>query len=227
VRKTLLMVVLLAVLAAASAFAFDPEELNKITFINSTGSRIQMIVLSPGDSQFWGPDILGADYVLKDGGSIGYYVHYPQSSFSFDVLATDDKGREFVMRGLKMVDGREQTITLTRKGLEARATDYTLTTLEVENDTGAEVQYLFISPADSDAWGADLLDEESILADGDSHAITIPIAEGKAQYNLFAEDEDGKSYFFNVTIDPAKGKEFTVSIEKGDMQTPGGSDGGE
>ena len=57
---------------------------------------------------FWGPDIIGADFVLKDGGSIGYYVHYPQSSFDFDVLATDDQGHEFVMRGLKMVDGKEQ-----------------------------------------------------------------------------------------------------------------------
>ncbi|MGA2479209.1 MAG: hypothetical protein ABSG63_10720 [Spirochaetia bacterium] len=221
-RKILLSMVLLGVLSAASAFAFDPAELNRITFVNTTGAQIQTIFLSPGDSMYWGPDIIGADFVLKDGGSIGYYVHYPQSSFDFDVLATDDQGREFVMRGLKMVDGKEQTITLTRKGLDTAATEFTLATVEVENDTGAEIQYLFISPADSDAWGADLLDEENTLADGDSHAIVIPVGKEKAPYNLFAEDGDGKSYFFNVTIDPSKGKEFAVSIEKGDMQAPGG-----
>ena len=223
-RKILLSVMLLAVLSAASAFAFDPEELNRITFVNSTGAKIQMIFLSPGDSEFWGPDIIGADYVLKDGGSIRYYVHYPQSSFNFDVLATDDAGRQFVHRNLKMVDGKEQTITLTRKGLDSTATEFSLATLEVENDTGNEIQYLFISPADSDAWGADLLDAESTLADGDSHAIVIPVGKQKAPYNLFAQDGEGRSYFFNVTIDPSKGKEFTVSIEKGDLQLPNGGE---
>jgi len=58
--------------------------------------------------------------VLKDGGSIRYYVHYPQSSFNFDVLATDDTGRQFVHRNLKMVDGKEQTITLTPRAWTAR-----------------------------------------------------------------------------------------------------------
>jgi hypothetical protein len=221
-RKILLPAILLAVLSAAAAFAFDPDELNKITFQNSTGTKIQMIFLSPGDSEYWGPEIIGADYVLKDGGSIGYYIHYPRASSTFDVMATDDKGNTFELRDFKVTDGKDQTITLTRKSLNRTAPDFTLATLEVENDTGHELEYLFISPADSETWGADLLDEESTLADGDSHSILIPMGTNKAQYNLMATDENDDEYIFNVTINPAKGKEFTVAIDASDLQKSGG-----
>jgi hypothetical protein len=221
-RKTLLAAILLAVLSAAAAFAFNPDKLNKITFQNSTGTKIQMIFLSPADSEYWGPDIIGADYVLKDGGSIGYYVHFPHEATTFDVMATDDKGNKFEMRDFKVIAGKEQTITLTRKSLNRTAPDFTLATLAVENDTGHELQYLFISPADSETWGADLLDEERTLADGDSHNIVIPMGTDKVQYNLMATDENDDEYIFNVTINPAKGKEFTVAIDASDLQQSGG-----
>ena len=221
-RKTLLPAILIAVLSAAAAFAFTPDELNKITFQNSTGTKIQMIFLSPGDSDYWGPDIVGADYVLKDGGSIGYYVHYPRSAGTFDVMAIDDRGNKFELRDFKVTDGKEQMITLTRKSLNRTAPEFALATLAVENDTGHELQYLFISPADSEIWGADLLDEESTLADGDSHSIVIPIGKDKVEYNLMATDENDDEYIFNVTINPAKGKEFAVSIDASDLQMSGG-----
>jgi hypothetical protein len=221
-RKTLLAAILFAVLSAAAAFAFNPDELNTITFQNSTGTKIQMIFLSPGDSEFWGPEVIGADYVLKDGGSIGYYVHYPNTTATFDVMAIDDKGNKFELRDFKVTDGKEQTITLTKKSLNRSAPDFTLATLAVENDTGHELQYLFLSPADSETWGADLLDEESTLADGDSHSILIPMGRDKVQYNLMATDENDEEYIFNVTINPAKGKAFTVAIDASDLQESGG-----
>ena len=63
-RSRIVAVAAALVLAcAASAFAFNPDELNKITFQNTTGTKIEMIFLSPGDSEYWGPDIIGADYV--------------------------------------------------------------------------------------------------------------------------------------------------------------------
>ena len=211
-RKILLPAILLAILSAGTAFAFDPAELNKITFKNSTGRKIQMIFLSPADSEYWGPDIIGADYALKDDGSIGSYVHYPKSDFSFDVMATDDTGSMFELRDLKLSDGNERTITLTPQSLDSNTPDFTLVTLSVENDTGRELQYLFISPSDSDAWGADLLDSESTLVDGGSHSIVIPVGKEKVQYNLMAVDESNQQYIFDVTIDPANGSEFTVTV---------------
>jgi hypothetical protein len=220
-RRAIIAAVALVLIATASAFAFDPDELNKITFQNTTGTKIEMIFLSPGDSEFWGPDLIGADYVLKDGGSIGYYVHYPEASFKFDVLATDDQGNKFELRDLNLTDGKESIVKLTSKNLNDTSPDFTLFTLEVTNNTGYEIDYLFISPNDSDAWGADLLDEETTLADGDSHSIVIPVGKDKVKYNLMAADEYDDEYSFDLTLDPKKGYELSVSIEESDLQSGG------
>jgi hypothetical protein len=218
-RKGVLTATLLAGLAAARVFAFDPSELNKITFKNSTGAKIETIFLSPSDSDYWGPDIIGAEYVVKNGGSLGFYIHYPEESFTFDIMATDDAGHMFELYDYEVTDGEEATITLTRKNLNSKAPEFTYATLTVTNDTDREMQYLFISPDDSDAWGVDLLDEKSTLAAGDSHSIVIPVGKEEVTYNLMASDENNDEYVFDLTIDPAQGKEFTATIEPEDLQT--------
>jgi hypothetical protein len=217
-RKVMSMAVCFAALAAASAFAFDPSELNKITFENATGTRIETIFLSPSDSEFWGPDIIGADFVVKDGGSLGYYIHYPEETFKFDIMATDEAGHMFEVYNYVLKDGKEATITLTQKNLNSKAPDFTFATLKVTNNTGHELQYLFISPEDSDAWGVDLLDEETTLAPGDTHSIVIPVGKEKVTYNLMAADENNDEYVFDLSIDPAKGKDFKASIDAEDLK---------
>jgi len=217
-RKAFLVAIVLAVLGASAAFAFDPDTLNKVTFENTTGTKIDMIFLSPGDSDHWGPDIIGADYIMKDNSSLGYYVDYPNSSFKFDILAIDDKGNKFEIYDYTMTDGRAATIKLTKKSLNGTAPDFTLKTLEVTNKTGYEIDYLFISAEDTDAWGADLLDEETTLADGDSHSVVIPIGKDKVKYYVMAVDEDDDEYQFSVTLDPSRSSAVNVAVEPGDMQ---------
>ncbi len=207
--RIVLVTAVLALAVAAAAFAFNPDELNKITFQNATGTKVEMIFLSPGDSQYWGPDIVGADYFLKDGASIGYYVHYPDKSFKFDIMATDDQGNKFEVRDFVMTDGKEATVKLTKKNLNQDAPDFTLATVHIENNTGHELQYLFVSPNDSDAWGVDLLDEETTVADGDQHSFVLAVGKNKVKYNLMAVDENDDEYTFNMSIDPS-------DLKKGD-----------
>ncbi|HEY9593279.1 MAG TPA: hypothetical protein VHE79_02315 [Spirochaetia bacterium] len=216
-KKRLVLAVLL-VLVAATVFAFDPDELNLITFVNSTGTKIEMIFLSPGDSKLWGPDLVGADYVVNDGASVSYYVHYPDASFTFDIMATDDKGNKFELRDYRISDGKEGRVRITRDSLDSAAPDFKLLTLEVENNTGRELVYLFVSPSDSDAWGCDMLDSETTLIDGDTHSIVIPVGKEAVTYNLMAADEDNNEYQFDVKIDPRKGDTLTVSIEPQDLK---------
>jgi hypothetical protein len=211
--------VAVALVCATTAFAFNPDELNKITFHNDTGTKIEMIFLSPGDSQYWGPEIIGADYFLKDGGSIGYYVHYPDTSFTFDIMATDDKGNKFEVRDFVLTDGKEASVTLTRKNLNQQAPDFALATVHIENATGHELQYLFVSPNDSDAWGVDLLDENTTVSDGDEHSFVLAVGKDKVKYNLMAVDENNDEYRFNIQIDPQAKKEFTWSVDPGDKDT--------
>jgi len=217
-RKILLAAVVFAAVSAAAVFAFNPDELNKITFQNTTGGKIEMIFLSPGDSELWGPDIIGADYFLKDGATLGYYVHYPDKSFKFDIMATDDNGNKFEVRDFVMTDGKETSVKITRKTLNSTAPAFTLATVHIENNTGHELQYLFVSPSDSDAWGVDLLDEQTTVADGDSHSFVLAVGKDKVKYNLMAVDENDDEYQFNMTIDPKAKKEFTWSIDPTDLQ---------
>lgn len=219
-RRFVLAALALAAVSAAPVSAFDPDELNKITFENTTGSKIEMVFLSPADSKFWGPDIIGADYFLKDGESLGYYVHYPDTSFTFDIMATDDNGNEFEIRDFVMTDGKEATVALTPRSLNKAAPEFTLATVHIDNNTGHEIQYLFVSPSDSKAWGVDLLDEETTVADGDTHSFVLAVGKNKVKYNLMGVDENDDEYLFNITVDPKAKKEFTWAIEPSDLQKP-------
>jgi hypothetical protein len=214
-RKMLSIIIALAY--AASAFAFDPDELNKITFMNSTGKAIEIIFLSPSDSSELGPDIIGADYELANGKSISYFVHYPDSSGNFDIVAIDGEGNAFELYDYKLTDGKMATITFTKKNLNTSAEELSYVTLSVENAIEYEIHYLFISPADSDAWGVDLLDEETVLAPGDIASFIIPLGNSAVDYNVMGVDEDGDEYTFDITIDPSDGDELDVAIEPGDL----------
>jgi hypothetical protein len=216
-RMSLLTAFALAAVSAATTFGFSPDKLNKITFENTTGTRIEMIFLSPRDSKFWGPDLLGADYILEEGKNTNCYLDYPAESFGFDVMATDDKGNKFEIRDFEVTDGNEATVSLTSKSLKTRAPDFSLATVRAVNSTGHEIQYLFVPPGDSAAWGADLLVEETTLADGDSYSFLLAVGKNKMKYKVMGVDENGDEYQFTVTIDPRVTKEFTWTIEPGDL----------
>lgn len=217
-RRMVLALALLAVFAVAAASAFDPDTLNKVTFRNSTGTKIEMIFLSPGDSDYWGPDLVGADYVMKDNSTLGFYVDYPDTSFKFDIMAIDDKGNKFEVYDYELTDAKEATVSFTKKNATGNAPDLKLATLNLTNNTGKEVDYLFVSPEDTDAWGADLLDEETTLSDGDNHGIVIPVGKDKIKYYVMAADENNDEYQFSVTIDPNKTLKYNISIDPSDKQ---------
>lgn len=218
-RMALLTVFALATVFSPPTFAFNPDELNRITFDNATGTTIEMIFLSPNDSKFWGPDLIGADYVLKNGAHIAFYLHYPGGSFRFDILAVDDKGNKLETRDLDIADGTEPRVALASASPKKNAPDLAPATVRIDNMTGHEIQYLFVSPGDSRAWGADLLDDETTLADGDSYSFVLPTGRDKVNYNVMAVDENNNEYQFGVTINPKAKKEFTFAVEPGDLIT--------
>ena len=90
-------------------------------------------------------------------------------------------------------------------------------TIYVENATEYDIHYLFISPSDSDAWGVDLLDEDTVLEPGEEASYVIPIGDAAVEFNVMGVDEDYESYSFDVTLDPAEGDEVSVAIEPGDL----------
>jgi len=205
VRKSLCASIALALIAAVSVFAFDPDELNKITFTNNTGTKIEMIFLSPGDSNFWGPDLVGADYVIKDGGSIGYYVHYPETTFKFDIMATDDQGNRFEMRDFALTDGKEAKVSLTKKNLNATAPDFILATVKVTNYTAMRSSFCSSLPTIRS------LGSRSPGRGNHARRRRYPqhrfaVGTDKVKYNLMAVDENNDEYQFDMSLDPNKSK---------------------
>jgi hypothetical protein len=217
-KKLIVSIAFLVCGAFAYADTFDPSELNKITFKNSTSKKIMEIFLSPSDSDEWGPDIIGADYHLGVGDQISYYVHYPESSCDFDILAIDEAENAFEVYNFTITDGKAATVNFTSKNLRTQKDEFDYITLTINNETDYEIDYLFISPSDSDAWGVDYMDASDTLSSGDSYAVVIPHTGSKVKYNFMAVDEDNDVYKFDLTVDPKKGSTQSVAIENSDLE---------
>jgi hypothetical protein len=215
--KRTITIALFVLLAAASVCAFDPSELNRITFTNSTGQRIVSIVLSPSDSTSSGPDVLGADSYLKDGDSFGCYVHYPPSSFTFDILASNEGGQALRIHNFRMTDKSEGSVTFTPDDIVSAAPGLSSVTLAVQNATDHDLQYLFLSPSDSKALGGELLNDQALPA-GETHSIVVPVGKQAVVYTLMCADDTNNQYVCDLTIDPSQGDTRTVSIGPDDLR---------
>ena len=209
-------VALLCALAAQSSPAVSSDELNLITFENKTGSDINYIFLSPGDSEYWGSDILGSTRVLADGEELGFYIHYPDRCNEFDIYAVGENDEAFLVYGYEICDGKEAKVELTRRNLDAAAPDFEFTTVTIQNQTSYEILYLFFSPGDSEMWGVDQLDQATTMQSGESVSVLLPVTGEVVRYDVQAVDEDEDTYTFSVDINP-KVEEHVYAIENADL----------
>lgn len=218
--KRILWCIGIFVMVAAGLVAFDDDELNLITFYNDTGYDIWYIFVSPGDSEYWGPELLGADRVLEDGQFLGFWIHYPESSNEFDIMAIDDDGYTFVQYGFEISDDEEAEIWFEFDDLLEDAPEMEFLTVNVTNET-IPLYYFFCSPADSDMWGVDLFDEETILDSDESFSFLIPANwDEVVEYDVLAVDEDMDDYTFTLNITPKYADDdgnIWVSVEIDDL----------
>lgn len=207
---------LLVMLSAGPALAVDPDELNLITFQNRTGEDIRYIFLSPGDSEYWGSDILGSTRVLENGADLGFFIHYPDRCNEFDIYAVGTSGSAFLLYGYEICDGEEGEVRLSRGNLKNDEPDFTYTTVRLANGTDYDIWYLFFSPGDSQMWGVDQLDRETILTPGETLSVLLPVGNDEVRYDVRAVDEDEDTYTFYVEIDPGQ-DEHVYTIENSDL----------
>ncbi|MGD8340285.1 MAG: hypothetical protein PVH89_05850 [Gammaproteobacteria bacterium] len=187
-------------LLSSPTLAVDPDNLNLITFENRTGDDIQFIFLSPSDSEYWGTDILGSTRVLHDDDDLGFFIHYPDRCNDFDIYAVGSDDRAYLVYGHEICDGKPSEVRLTRRNLRDDAPDFAYTTVELANDTDYEIWYLFFSPGDSNMWGVDQLDKDTILYPGDSMQLLLPAGKEDVRYDVRAVDEDEDTYTFYVEV---------------------------
>jgi hypothetical protein len=213
--RKLIGVLALLVLAGQALFALDPEELNRVTFVNSTGVTIKGIFFSPGDSGEWGAEILGSERTLEPDGQVSFLLHYPETTGTFDIMAIDENDQPYSIPEYTFEDGREELVEFTASSVSDDRPAENFVELTIENGLDYDVYFLFLSPSDSDMWGADILDEESILSAGDTASFLVPLDQA-VSYDVAAIDEDGDEYQFAVEMDPSTGDSFRAVIEASD-----------
>lgn len=81
------------------------------------------------------------------------------------------------------------------------------------NKTGVEVYSVFISPHDSDDWGDDVMDQDT-LADGETVDITFSRKEKADLWDLRIEDKDGNSIEWD-SLDLLEISQVTLHYKKG------------
>ena len=215
-RVAMAMVTLMVVLAVPVTAEFDEGDLNLITFSNLTRNEILYIFLSPGDSEYWGPEILGASRTLEPNGTLGFYILYPNECDTFDIMAVDDEGGTIILWDYQICDGEEELIEFVRKDLTDDPPEMDFVTVYISNDT-LPIYYIFISPSDSGMWGVDYLDENTILEMDGMVGFLFPVPDESTSYDLMAVDEEADTYEFSFEVD-AYSDELVFPIEIDDLQ---------
>lgn len=215
--KRVFSVIALAAAVCGFAFGFDSDELNEVEFLNKTGFDIVYLFFSPGDSGYWGPDILGADRILYDGESVGFYVHYPTSCDEFDFLAIDEDGDAYLIWDYTICDGFTERIEVSLDDFEPDfSTDMDFVEISLTSAIDYDVFFAFVSPGDSGMLGVDMLDDETILYPGETLSLIVPAGSTPTQYDIIAVDEDSDTYSFWVEISSER-EAWSWSIEPGDL----------
>lgn len=79
-------------------------------------------------------------------------------------------------------------------------------TITIVNNSGLEIRHLYLSPANSDEWGPDQLNDSSISAGATR---TLTVSWDGASVKLVGEDRDG--CFLSTTADTSSGIEWTIT----------------
>lgn len=213
-RRTLALAALLFPLILGGLSA---QALNTVRFTNDTGFEIAFLFFSPGDSEVWGPDLLGAEGTLKDGEYAEFFVHYPEACGSFDFMAVDTDGDAYLIWDYQVCDGRAENVRVTLDDFQGPAPEMTYVELRLVNELPLEVFYLFVSPGDSAMWGVDYLSREGVLEKGRVSSLFVPAMGEAIQYDVIAVDEESDLYTFAIELD-ADEEVYQYPIEISDLQ---------
>ena len=92
-----------------------------------------------------------------------------------------------------------------------------LAEVQLTNDSGYDMWYIFFSPGDSSMWGVDMLDDETILFDGETLNLYVPVSRSVTRYDFQGVDEDEDVYEFWVELSNRE-DDYSFLIELSDLQ---------
>jgi hypothetical protein len=192
------------VLFGSAAFAQGPT----VTVVNNTGYTISYLYVSSNTTEQWEEDVLGRK-VLSNGSS--FRLTLPGNG-TYDFKAKDSDGDEYIKWNV-VVRGNT-TVTLTIADFQVASSNQTSssTSVNVVNDTGYTIFYLYVSSDDSTSWEEDVLDDD-VLSTGEEVRVTLP---NSGIWDFKAIDKDGDEYFkHNIVIN--RGSSNRVVFRLSDM----------
>ncbi|MBX7058338.1 MAG: hypothetical protein K1X75_09770 [Leptospirales bacterium] len=189
-----------------------------LTVTNQTGGTLKLLFISPSDSQYWGPDVLGATRTLAQGASAGFYLHYAAACGRFDIMGVHTDNSTFRIQGFEVCDDRQnQSVALQSSHSADPLGGMRLAKLRFRNIASQTMRLVFVSPHDSRSWGVDFLGQTTTLARGQTLELVIPTSQEAVRYNVMAAGEDDRQYTFNIDIDRSS-ETFTFPIEDSDLR---------
>ena len=195
-RPIAVLVVILSV--AARVGGIEPEDLVPVTFVNRSGREIVQLFVSPRDSRSWGAGLLNATRRLPDGGRVTFYLHGDEGS-AYDILAVDASADAYLIWNRALGSDTRGIVEITESELEAGYDRPRYGTVRVINRSASAVWYLFFSVVDSPLRGADMLDAGTILENGESISIIIPVFREVERYEILGLDSAHS--VFRTTVD--------------------------
>ncbi len=217
-RKLAIFAALVVAVALNPAFAQSrpfSQQVKQLTIINKTGSELKYLFVSPNDSDNWGPDILGSERTLPNNGNVSFFTHYPEACGKFDLMGVADGGAKFVARAVEVCDNRNnQRANLTAQNRQQGTANYQYAKLTFTNNTDVTIRFLFVSPSDSQYWGADYMDKDTTLDPGASHSILVPVSGNSVTYNVMGVDENEEQHKFDIDVDNSQ-EEYNFEFSGG------------
>lgn len=204
-----LVVALFLGMQAQFVSAFD----GYINIRNNTGYDLYSAFVSHESTSAWGEDVLAGN-VLEDGEETRIELNGYDSSL-FDVKLVDEDGDVYLFEGVDVLfEDIVANIDHLEPGLnESIVTDSFAGYIDVTNDTGYTIYYLYVSHEDSDGWGEDVLGTE-VLSSGDSFWVNLNDYPSSI-FNVRAQDEDGDTYTV-YSIDAAT-QDLTLTLANMDV----------
>ncbi len=214
IRRTIALVILVSVTVLVQSI--DPEDLTPVTFVNRTGREIVQLFASPRNSRVWGAGLLNATRRLPDEGRVTFYLH-GDNSFAYDILAVDDTSEAYVIWNRTLGPDMPTVVEI---GLSDREGGYDRPrygTVRVVNESGSDIWFLFLSAVDSPLRGADMLDAGTILENGETLTIVVPVFREVAQYELLGLDLAQRVFRTRVDVSDAAATR-TIAIDTLDIR---------
>lgn len=210
---------LLLLLGSLPAGASPPGLLREVTVENRTGFDLHFLYFSPGDSDLWGPDILGSRGVLSRGETARFFVSLPGTGERFDLLAMGRARNAYELRDLRVPGGGPSRIVLRFDHFSGIGPSFAHARIQLRNLLPETIRYTFFSPTDSGAWGVDLLGGQRVLGPGSTLEFLVPVARFRTGYDVLAVGASGRWYRFGVEV--SRSRDFYLwEIEPADAVDP-------